>query len=333
MTPAIGPYDPAQVSELVALWNRALGGHLPLSERLWRQNVEDDPNWRPGDCLVARADDGTLAGFVLTRSSRALETQPDLAALRGLGWIMALAVAPEHSGRGIGGELLAAAEARLRQQGMIRCDLGGSIGHFLPGPPADDERALRFWARHGYTPAREVYDLRRSLTDWAPHTLPDAIRLGGWRIAPGQPGQEAAILAFLGQVFPGRWRYHIADTFARGGSAEDVIVLMDPAGAVAGFLASWRPESPLLGPGLHWFPALGPRPGGIGPLGIAPVARGQGLGLALVAAATTILRERGVEDCVIDWVGDHLIDFYGQLGYRKWVTYWRFAPKEIENVR
>ena len=57
MTPAIGPYDPAQVPELVALWNRALGGRLPLSERLWRQNAEDDPNWRPGDCLVARAAD------------------------------------------------------------------------------------------------------------------------------------------------------------------------------------------------------------------------------------------------------------------------------------
>lgn len=331
MTAAIGPYDPAEAPALVALWNRALGGRLPLSERLWRQNVEGDPNWRPGDGLVARAADGTIVGFALTRASGALDAQPDLAALRGLGWIMALAVAPEWSGQGIGGQLLAAAEERLRASGMTRSDLGGSIGHFLPGPPSDDARALRFWTRHGYRPSRDVYDLRRSFADWTSPAPPDAIQRDGWRIAPGQPGQEDAILAFLSQHFPGRWRYHIADTFARGGSAEDVIVLFDPAGEVAGFLASWRPESALLGPGLHWFPALGPRPGGIGPLGIAPSARGQGLGLALVATATTILRERGVEDCVIDWVGDHLIDFYGHLGYRKWIGYWRYEAKALEN--
>src|SRR5437763_1064455 len=59
MTPSIVPYDPAQAPELVALWNRALGGRLPLSERLWRQNVEGDPNWQPGDGLVARNPDGT----------------------------------------------------------------------------------------------------------------------------------------------------------------------------------------------------------------------------------------------------------------------------------
>ena len=176
---------------------------------------------------------------------------------------------------------------------------------------------------------REVYDLRGAPNATPATPPPAAIRDEGWRIAPGRPGQEGTILAFLARDFPGRWRYHLADTFARGGTAEDVIVLTDPAGAVAGFLASWRPESRLLGPGLHWFPALGPRPGGIGPLGIAPAARGKGLGLALVAAATAILRERGIEDCVIDWVGDRLIDFYGRLGYRPWIGYWRCEPKPL----
>jgi ribosomal protein S18 acetylase RimI-like enzyme len=202
MTPSIAPYDPAQARALVALWNRALGGRLPLSERLWRQNVDDDPNWQPGDCLVARADDGTLAGFALTRSSHALADEPDLAAFRGVGWIMALAVAPEYAGHGLGGRLLAAAEARLRQRGLARCDLGGSIGHFLPGPPGDDVRALRFWERHGYIPAREVYDLRRSLAGWTPPAPPDAIRRGAGGSPPASPARRRRSSPSWASTFP-----------------------------------------------------------------------------------------------------------------------------------
>lgn len=54
-TPALAPYEPALAPTLIALWHRALGGRFPLSERLWRQNVTDDPHWRPGDGLVLRA--------------------------------------------------------------------------------------------------------------------------------------------------------------------------------------------------------------------------------------------------------------------------------------
>lgn len=105
-------------------------------------------------------------------------------------------------------------------------------------------------------------------------------------------------------------------------------MLEDRAGAVAGFLLSWHWQGHFLGPPVHWFPALGARFGGIGPLGIARSARSRGLGLALVAAGVDALRARGVERCLIDWTD--LAEFYGRLGFRVAESYWRCAPKALD---
>lgn len=327
MSAAIVPYQPAFAPALIALWNRALGDRFPLDERLWRQNVEGDPNWRTSDGLVLRLADGPIVGFALTRRFRLLDRYPTLALVGDLGWIGALVIAPEQAGRGFGGQLLAAAEGLLRRQGAARCDIGGSVGHLLPGPPADDERALRFWRHHGYQPMRLVHDLHRSLADWVPASPAVAEARAGWRIAPGQPGQEAALLVFLQRSFPGRWHYHLADSLARGAAIEDIVLLIAPDEAIAGFVATWPHTSPLLGPATHWFPALGARFGGIGPLGLATTARGRGLGLALVSAAVTLLQARGVAHCTIDWTD--LTAFYARLGFRPWRSYWRCQPKPL----
>lgn len=329
MSAMLAPYVPELAPDLIALWNRALSARFPLTARLWRQNVDDDPNYCSGDGLVFCTDDGTPRGFALTRVYHQHDTNPDMAALHGVGWLMALVVDPAWTGRGYGTILLHAAEGRLRAEGTTRCDLGASVGHLIPGPPSGDPRALAFWERQGYPPIREVRDLARSLIDWSPPPSPAAIRRDGWRIAAGEPGEEAAILDALARDFPGRWRAALAEAFARGGLAEDVVVLRDPAGAIVGFLATWRPTGQFLGPGLHWLPALGPQPGAIGPLGIAESARGKGLGLALVAGAVSILRERGVTDCTIDWVGTELLDFYARLGFVPTRAYWRCAQKML----
>lgn len=324
---AISPYQPQLGPDMVALWNDALGELFPMSERLWRQNVDDDPDYAPGDGLVARSADGRIAGMALTRVPRHLAANPDLAGLRGLGWVVALVVAPQHQGQGLGSRLLALAEDRLRHEGATRCDIGSALGHFLPGPPSAIPRALSFWERHGYQPRDEVYDLQRSLADFEAPPLPTVARREGYEFVAGQAGEEPAILAFLARVFPGRWRHATARAFAAGGSPADVILLKDRAGTIQGFLSSWRLESAQLGPGVYWYPAFGPTCGGIGPMGIAPEVRGHGLGLALVAAGAETLRQRGVDSCVIDWT--HLVAFYERLGYRVWRGYRRCTTKTL----
>lgn len=324
---------PEHAGAAIGLWNSALGAHFPMTRRLWRQVVTDDPNAAPGDGIVARDSHGTLVGLVLTRQFHRADLVPAMESTGGLGWILALVVVPALQRRGVGSQLLRAAEEHLRARGATRCIAGGGIEHLLPGQPltlapsAADQPMLDFWRRHGYKPARTEYDLRRNLSDFVVPPVPDAIRRGAFRIGPGVAGDEAALLAFLGREYPGRWHYDVAQALARGQSIADVIVLKDASSAIQGFLCSWHYQSTLLGPSTYWYPSLGERFGGIGPLGIAPGIRGNGLGLALVAAGVAALRERGVEECAIDWTA--LIDFYGALGFHVSQRYGRFEAKRL----
>ncbi|MGZ3664066.1 MAG: GNAT family N-acetyltransferase [Ktedonobacterales bacterium] len=333
MNCALDELTPEHAGEAIALWNSALGADFPMTPRLWQQVVTDDPNAMPGDGIAARTAGGTLAGYVLTRQFHQLEVVPTMESTRGTGWILALVVAPALQRRGVGSQLLRAAEERLRVRGATRCMAGGGIAHLLPGQPlslsADpgDQPALAFWRRYGYTPSRTEYDLRRNLSDFVAPPLPAAIRGGAFRTGPGAAGDESALLAFVGREFPGRWHYDLAQALARGQSIADVILLKDNTSTIQGFLCSWHHHSTLLGPSTYWYPALGERFGGIGPLGIAQGVRGNGLGLALVAAGVETLCSRGVEECAIDWTT--LIDFYGALGFHVSHRYSRFEEKTL----
>jgi GNAT superfamily N-acetyltransferase len=311
----------------IALWNRALGEDFPMTARLWRQRVDRDRHARPGDGLVAFATDGAPAGLVVVRRFRGDGSEADMEADADLGWIVALAVAPEWQGRGLGSELLRRAEARLREDGARRSRVSRYPLCFLPGPPLRHDRAIEFWRRHGYTPRGLVHDVRRSLADWAPPPPPPAVADGAFAIGPGRRGEEPALLSYLRERFPGGWRYAVEEALARGAPIDDVLVLRDRGGRIRGFLASWHFESPVLGSSVYWHPAMGDRFGGMGPLGIDDDVRGGGLGLALVRAGATALRERGVEACVIDWTT--LLELYGRAGFQAFRSYWTCDEKSL----
>lgn len=131
---------------MIDLWNRALGAEFPMTERLWWQNIEHDPNYALGDALIVRDHAGAVVGLALTRRLRQCDAanMADMTRLSDLGWILALIVAPSAQGQGLGGKLLTLAEKRLRDGGASRYDLGGGLGHFLPGPPQSNVRALAF---------------------------------------------------------------------------------------------------------------------------------------------------------------------------------------------
>ena len=39
----IVPFEPQMTEQVIGLWNRCIGNHYPLTERLFRQNVLGDP--------------------------------------------------------------------------------------------------------------------------------------------------------------------------------------------------------------------------------------------------------------------------------------------------
>ncbi len=95
---------------------------------------------RIGGCfaLAAESADGTgaLAGFVLATLDR-----------RGVGHIITIDVLPQAQRQGLGSQLLAAAEARLGEQGCTRVLLEVAV---------DNHAALAFYQRHQYAVMRTL---------------------------------------------------------------------------------------------------------------------------------------------------------------------------------
>lgn len=86
---------------------------------------------RRGAFTLIKVDDSGIAAFVVAESSR-----------RGTGHIITIDVRPRVRRSGYGSELLVAAEERLR---------AGGCGAVLLEVAVDNETAIRFYKRHGYS--------------------------------------------------------------------------------------------------------------------------------------------------------------------------------------
>lgn len=320
------PYKLENAPEVVALWNSTiLGTTYPLSERLWRQQTEGDPDFEPTDGLLVRdSKDGKLIAFVMTKVWRgravSAELQPRMSGYEKRGWVIALAVAPEYQRQGLGSNLVRWAEDHFKAEGAVRSWIGASLRHFFPGPPTDIPGLDTFFGKLGYQfdPQLE-YDLRGFLRDWVAPEPPPTVANGDYYFTQGQEGEQQAILDFLWRAFPGRWLYEAELYFKQDGAPQDITLLKSQEGTIEGYLMTYHPQSRILGPGIYWTALREPTYGGIGPLGVSKNVRGLGLGLAIVAAGAEYLQGKGITDCVIDWTT--LVDFYGKLGFKPWKSY------------
>jgi GNAT superfamily N-acetyltransferase len=319
-------YRDAMLEEVLEVWNAALGDRFPLTRELFLQNAVHSPHFDPGGCLVARmAGRGKAVGICLAKVAR--EPLGADGWLPDLGWISLLAVHPAHQRRGIGRALLERSERYLRDHGRHRVALGGDPDHFVPGvPTAGDAQA--FFAAMGYDLRGDAYDLRRSLLDYTtpPEVASTLAAHPDVEIRPLRSDDAPRLLAFLDDVFPGRWRYTIARFLDRGGPPGDVMGVVR-RGAVNGFALLFRPRPGwMIGPSIAWARSVRGPAGGLGPMGLAPGLRGRGLGLALLDRSVRRLADLGMEEVVIDWTG--LLEFYGRLGFTPWRHY-RHGEKRL----
>ncbi len=304
---------------VISLWNRCIGAHYPMTERLFQQKVLRDPfAQREGNMAVL--DDNRVVGWVLSRSLRTVPSS--LSQYCGRGSIGALCVDPEYRRRGIGSRLYEQAEQFLKAQGAVTITVVHYPSHLMPGIPSDAPDLKAFFERRGFQEWHEAYDLRRQLHDYPLASDEEGYWHGaGLRatLRPARRGEEAAIMEFLGREFPGGWEYETKRYFDAGGEPFDILLAVSDD-RVLGFCRIYTPESLDLGGCTHWFPLLRGRWGGLGPIGVGQAYRGRQLGLALLRYSVCSLRRRGVEDMAIDWTV--LTSFYGQLGFSIWKQYW-----------
>jgi ribosomal protein S18 acetylase RimI-like enzyme len=302
------PLTAADGPAVAGLWERAGPLGHPLGRDAWHA-WWDAPDG--GLAWGVYRGAGELVGVLLARAPTRPWAPAELA------HIALLAVDPAWRRQGIGGALWRHAIAELHARGRARLRLGAEPERLFPGVPVGVPAATwRFLRHRGVVPGGVEVDLWLDLDDAAVAraTLPDGVRL--------RSDAEAEGLAFVAHHFPGRWSEEVASAVALGA----MLLTLHQRARVVGFALARPPHPPLAAASLTWtalapWGSLDPHIAGLGPLGIAPEVRGEGLGVALVAAAARALRASGATAAIIDWTT--LTGFYGRLGARVWRAYQR----------
>lgn len=121
-----------------ALWEQSEG--VGLNESDTPEAIALFLQRNPGLSLVARTADGALIGAVLCGHDGRR------------GYLHHLAVSRPHRGRGLGRRLVAECLARLRAQGIPKCNI------FLY---ADNAAGRAFWLHEGWSPREDLVVLQR----------------------------------------------------------------------------------------------------------------------------------------------------------------------------
>lgn len=313
-------FEPKMADQVIALWNRCIGEHYPMTERLFSQNVLGDPFGQHNGNLVA-LEGGKVVGWILSRYLE--DVPPELSQHKGRASIGALCVDPEYRCQGIATALYELAEGSLKSQGANSVSVVHYPYHLTPGVPSEAPDLKTFLERRGFSNWHETYDLRRQLQDYEiPTEVAQRLKEQNLKveIRPAHEGEQRAIVEFVGREFPGGWHYDTKRFFEKGGDPSDIVIAIE-RNEIIGFCHTFTPESIELRGSTHWFPLLQGRWGGLGPIEIAADHRGRGLGLALLCYSVWHNKRRGVVDMVIDWTD--LVEFYGRIGFKIWKRYWQ----------
>jgi beta-N-acetylhexosaminidase len=272
--------------------------------RLWSATLE--PVWplEPRELDVIR--DGLVA-----------ERQRELARVVAVdgGSIPLLLVAPGARRQGIGAALHSAALELLRERGAEQASLGrGGADALWPGVPTNLPAAVAFFEAQGWSWDHVALDLVRDLRGYVdPIGAAARAENDGLSLVPAREGELNEVFEFEEANFP-EW----LGSFRSG--AWSILAARD-RDAVVGTLLFRGP-----GPVSPFWRLLGADSAAIACVGVAPSAQGRGVGSAMVARASELLRDAGAGLCLIDWVVR--MDFYRRVGYEPWREY-LMASREL----
>lgn len=303
MKTIIEPYAAtSNLSALFSLWQNTIGQEWPLARFRFEQILRDSRS----QLFIARKNE-QVVGFVVTRKDE-----------ENNGYVSALLVAPEWQRQGIGTVLHQVAMQYLNEQGIRRVQLGGGSPRFFPGVPENLPSGVAFFQSHGWKIDHVVYDLVQNLhTYTTPPYVWERIARTAVYFNVATQEDKAELLTFEEREFP-EWLTAFQRVIELGDYV-DVLVGRNAYKEVIASLLLYGPESHQERSDALWQMELGKNVGAIGCVGVAANMQGHGIGIALVARATELLIERGVEVCSIDWVT--LTEFYAKLGYKIWRGY------------
>ena len=214
-----------------------------------------------------------------------------------------------------------------RRQGIGRALHDAAVRHFAtppqwhlggqrsiwPGAPTDLPDAEPFFERLGWVMGHTVVDMSMRASDFRadPEHAARAAAAGvHFERASQDDGDD--VIAYESREHP-IWVPYFRSRFPADPAS--VLVARDRAGAVVGALLLNLPPR-YRG---RWSRILGEDMAEIGCVGVAAASNQQGIGTALVAEATQLVKDAGAPVAFLAWTSR--VTFYGRLGYTVWREY------------
>jgi mycothiol synthase len=205
---------------------------------------------------------------------------------------LSVVVHPDARRRGVGGRLLAEVLADVGDAALVA---------WLHG---DHPGARRLAARHGFDRVRELWVMRRPLSEPLPELVaPDGVTLRGFR-----PGDENELLRVNSRAFVGHPEQGAMD--AANLAERMAEPWFDPDGLIVAVA-----DNRMLG--FHWTKEHSRSLGEVYVVAIDPEAQGRGLGRALTLAGLRHLAARGLDEVLLYVESDNApaIAVYSRLGF------------------
>jgi len=215
-----------------------------------------------------------------------------------------------------------------RRQGIGRALYDAVVAHFAsapplwrlggqrsiwPGAPRDLPDAEPFFTKLGWVMGHTVVDMTRPTEGFAtdPAVAARAVA-AGVKFGFAKKGDAKDVIEYEAREHP-VWVPYFRSRFPD--EPGSVLLARDRKGAIVGALLIDLPPR-------HrgrWSRILGEDMAEIGCVGVAASMNGQGIGTALVAEATEIVKKAGAPIAYLAWTSR--VTFYGRLGYTVWRDY------------
>lgn len=247
--------------------------------------------------------------------------------------ILMLCVDEEYRNRGIGSELLFAAEEVIKAAGFNEVTVGAGYDYLMPGVPTSkryvnsvneslydgiDEMASEFFEKRGYNHSWDCncFDMRFPLSEFSKEENKVGDTIDGIRYRFATEEDKEKVFTCTDAAYEEFTQYYKNDELYRGEGTQNpkVLIAADGEEIVGTLFVNLETE----GKGI----------GSVGCTTVKPSHQGRHIGVNMVIIGTKYLKDAGMREAYLGYTYSGLDHMYGYAGY-KICVYYMMAKKSL----
>lgn len=322
-------FDCKYSEDILNLWNSEVGFIFPISLKMFNQKINNCKYFNNQSSFVAISD-GKIVGFIL---SKIFDNNLIIEKYFNKGWISLFYVGQKYRKNGIGSKLLEKSEEELKSLGVQSISIGSDIHNFFPGIPNDfDNLTDVFFRNRGYNVSYYTHDLVKKLTkddiikyhDFNSNQYLEDDKVVNVVLRYATIDDKEELLDFFKRCFYGRWYDECIEYFKNNQIKKEYLLALIN-NKIVGFLRVNNQLIDEISYNINWSSRFD-KLVGIGPLGVDPEYRSNGIAKMLLYFSISDSAKEGYTEAMIDWTG--LVTYYQKFGYEIWKCY-QYANKNI----